>query len=148
MVQPKGIRCLLIALWLALAMGGQALAAGADELAEFARRHGIKDTAQFVLTIETLDRTGKLPSTYVSKDEAERLGWKPGRDLSSVAPGKMIGGDPFANRERRLPAGIRYREADLDYQGGPRNAKRLIVGSDGERWVTVDHYRSFHKVPK
>jgi hypothetical protein len=149
-VQPVSIRRGLAVLALLLALLAPALAAGPAELAAFARGLGLEDTDGFARTVEALERTGKLPATYVTKAAAERLGWKPGQDLWSVAPGKAIGGDVFANREGRLPAGagIRYREADLDYRGGKRNAKRLIFGSNGERWVTVDHYQSFRMVPR
>ena len=51
----------------------------------------------------------------------------------------------------RLPPGGRYREADLDYTGGHRGARRLVFAESplGVRavWVTVDHYESFHEVP-
>ncbi|MBI1777391.1 MAG: ribonuclease [Proteobacteria bacterium] len=124
------------------------MAASAERLQDFARQFGILDTDAFVQTMETLDRTGRLPSRYLTKGEAEATGWKPGQDLWRKAPGKSIGGDGFANRERLLPGGLRYIEADLDYRGGPRNAKRLIVASNGRRWITVDHYQSFHEVPQ
>ena len=41
-----------------------------------------------------------------------------------------------------------FSEADLDFACGKRNADRLVYSSDGLRFVTVDHYRSFHEVPK
>ena len=44
--------------------------------------------------------------------------------------------------------GRRFFEADLDYAGGSRGARRLVWSSDGLRWVTLDHYRSFREVPK
>jgi guanyl-specific ribonuclease Sa len=62
--------------------------------------------------------------------------------------GKSIGGDRFGNRERQLPDGGRkWREADLDYKGGQRGAKRLLYSDDGLRMVTVDHYATFREVP-
>ena len=95
-------------------------------------------------------RDRRLPQRYVTKDQAERLGWRPGMDLWKAAPGKSIGGDRFGNREGLLPsaAGRRFFEADLDYAGGSRGARRLVWSSDGHRWVTLDHYRSFREVPK
>ena len=59
-------------------------------------------------------------------------------------------GDAFANREQRLPTrpGRHYYEADLDFACGKRNADRLIYSNDGLRFVTTDHYQSFHEVPK
>jgi hypothetical protein len=118
-------------------------------LQAFGRELGLVDIEGFVAAVRSLDRTGKLPSRYVTKTEAEKLGWRPGRPLSSVAPGRAIGGDRFMNRERRLPTGsnLTYWEADLDYDSGPRNAKRLVWSSQGRRWVTVDHYESFREVP-
>ena len=46
------------------------------------------------------------------------------------------------------PGGGRsWREADLDYKGGRRGAKRLVFSNDGRRMVTVDHYDTFTEVP-
>ncbi|MBM3533471.1 MAG: ribonuclease [Alphaproteobacteria bacterium] len=139
----------LVALAILAFAGGSTWARG-EGLEPFARSLGLRDIAAFVETIEALDRTQRLPARYVTKDEAGRLGWRPGADLWKVAPGKSIGGDRFGNREGLLPsaAGRRFFEADLDYAGGSRGAKRLVWNSDGRQWVTVDHYRSFHEVPK
>jgi ribonuclease T1 len=119
-------------------------------LEPFARNLGLRDVVGFVEAIDALDRTQHLPARFVTKDQAEHLGWRPGSDLWKVAPGKSIGGDRFGNREGLLPAasGRRFFEADLDYAGGSRGAKRLVWSSDGRRWVTVDHYKSFHEVPR
>jgi hypothetical protein len=127
------------------------LSAGADSrLDAFAREVGIADVAGFAETVESLQRTGRLPARYVTKEEAASLGWKPGGDLCKVAPGKAMGGDRFGNREKKLPerAGRRWQEADLDYACGRRGAKRLVFSSDGLIFVTPDHYRTFHQVPK
>lgn len=124
--------------------------ARAESLEAFARGIGLRDIRGFVEAVESLDRDRRLPERFLDKDAAERLGWRPGSDLWKVAPGKSIGGDRFGNRERLLPVapGRRFFEADLDYAGGTRGAKRLVWSSDGLRWVTVDHYRSFREVPK
>jgi hypothetical protein len=126
--------------------------ATADEsrLSAFGREVGLADIGGFVETIESLDRTGRLPPRYVAKKEAEGLGWKPGGDLCRVAPGRSIGGDRFGNREKRLPEtkGRRWYEADLDSSCGRRGAKRLVYSSDGLRFVTIDHYESFREVPR
>jgi ribonuclease T1 len=139
---------LVAAINLALALFMQP--ARADALVEFARGVGLRDAAGFAETVRRLDRENRLPERYVTKEQAEALGWSPGKDLWRVAPGKSIGGDRFGNRERLLPsaAGRRFWEADLDYQGGARGPKRLVWSSDGQRWVTVDHYRSFREVPR
>jgi hypothetical protein len=125
--------------------------AAADQagLQAFARSMGLRDVAGFVETVSSLRRSGQLPERYVTKDEAEDLGWRPGSDLCGVAPDGSIGGDWFGNRERRLPErqGRRWREADLDFDCGRRGAKRLVWSSDGLIYVTVDHYDSFVEVP-
>lgn len=89
----------------------------------------------------------QLPSKYVNKRNAEAAGWRPGKDLWSIPAlqGKSIGGDRFGNRERALPNG-QWREADLHYRGGKRGAKRLLFSSDGQRYITVDHYQTFTEV--
>ncbi len=124
--------------------------ARAESLEAFARAVGLRDVRGFVEAVGSLDRDRRLPERFLTKDAAESLGWRPGSDLWKVAPGKSIGGDRFGNRERLLPsaAGRRFFEADLDYAGGSRGARRLVWSSDGLRWVTLDHYRSFREVPK
>ncbi len=137
-----------LTLLLMLVAGG---AARADEAAlrRFAQGLGLRDVPAFVETVTSLRASGRLPQRYVTKDQAERLGWRPGADLCRVAPGGAIGGDTFGNRERRLPsaAGRVWREADLDFNCGRRGASRLVWSSDGLIYVTVDHYRTFREVP-
>lgn len=144
------LRRLLLLLLLALAAATTPGMAGEREWRAFAARVGLTDIDAFVETVGHLEHRGRLPPRYLTKDEARRLGWSPGTDLWAVAPGRSIGGDVFGNRERRLPPAGRnaYREADLDYRGGRRNARRLVFGSDGSRWVTMDHYETFQAVPR
>ena len=110
------------------------------------------DEAELAETLRTLNTSSNraLPEKFVTKQDARKAGWKPGRDLWGVSSlrNKSIGGDHFGNREKRLPDGRRkWREADLDYKGGHRGAKRLLFANDGLRMVTVDHYRTFTEVP-
>ena len=87
-----------------------------------------------------------LPDNFITKREAQALGWDSSRNyLSDVAPGMSIGGDRFGNYEGVLPtgAGITYREADCRYTGGRRNAYRVVYSSDGRVWYTEDHYETF-----
>jgi hypothetical protein len=135
---------------IALAIALPAWAADDATLRGFAKRLGLGDQDGFAATVQTLDDTGRLPMRYLRKDEAAKLGWRPGVDLCKLAPGRAIGGDQFANRERKLPRqpGRSYYEADLDFACGKRNADRLIYSNDGLRFVTTDHYQSFHQVPK
>lgn len=89
---------------------------------------------------------GELPDNFITKKEAQRLGWDSSRNyVGDVAPGKSIGGDWFGNREKLLPTeeGITYREADCYYTGKDRNAHRIIYSSDGRVWYTADHYQTF-----
>lgn len=108
------------------------------------------DAAELANILDVLNesRNAQLPGKFVTKRQAQQTGWRPGRDLWSVSAlrGKSIGGDHFGNREGRLPRGD-WREADLDYQGGRRGAKRLLFSRDGMRRVTVDHYQTFVEVP-
>ncbi len=89
----------------------------------------------------------KLPSNYITKKEAEALGWKSGNNssLDKVAPGKSIGGDSFGNYEKLLPtkSGRKYYECDIDYKSGNRNSKRIIYSNDGLIYYTDDHYETF-----
>ena len=93
-----------------------------------------------------INRFGYLPSNYITKEQARKLGWVSSQgNLNKVAPGKSIGGDRFGNYEQLLPEkkGRRYFECDIDYHGGRRNAKRIIYSSDGLIYYTEDHYNTF-----
>ncbi len=92
---------------------------------------------------------GTLPSNYITKRKAEERGWNSKRgNLSDVLPGMSIGGSEFGNYEGRLPAekGRNYYECDIDYEGGYRNAKRLVYSSDGLVYYTEDQYQTFAKL--
>ena len=48
---------------------------------------------------------GRLPDYYVDKQTAQQSGWQTTKKkLSSVLPGKMLGGDVFANSAAKLPS--------------------------------------------
>ena len=87
---------------------------------------------------------GELPPNFITKAEAQALGWD-GGDLSRYAPGKSIGGDTFGNYEGQLPKakGRKFRECDVRYSGGKRGAERIVYSSDGHVWYTADHYETF-----
>ena len=142
----------LLLLLCALILAGPAAAQSGDEarLKAFARQMRLVDVDDFVATVRSLRADRRLPARYVTKNEAERMGWRPGSDLCRVARGRTIGGDRFGNYEGRLPArpGRSWREADLDFNCGRRGAKRLLFSSDGLIFVTVDHYDSFREVPR
>ena len=95
---------------------------------------------------EYLHQFGHLPSNYLTKKEAQALGWVASEgNLWQVAPGMSIGGDRFGNREGLLPEaqGRQYYECDIDFDGKYRNAKRIVFSNDGLIYYTEDHYESF-----
>ena len=88
---------------------------------------------------------GELPSNFMTKKDAKKLGWE-GGSLEDYAPGMCIGGDYFGNYEGLLPTkdGREYHECDIDTLGAKsRGAKRIIYSNDGLIYYTEDHYESF-----
>lgn len=88
---------------------------------------------------------GKLPTNFITKDEAEAMGWSGGSPDVDF-PGYAIGGDLFGNYEGLLPnaKGRTYRECDIDTLGKEyRGPKRLVYSDDGLIFFTEDHYDSF-----
>ena len=93
-----------------------------------------------------LNEFGHLPDNFITKKEAQARGWESKEgNLDEVAPGKSIGGDYFGNYEEVLPdaEGRTYHECDIDYEGGFRNAKRIVYSDDGLIYYTEDHYETF-----
>ena len=88
---------------------------------------------------------GHLPDNFITKREAQDLGWG-GGSLEPYAPGKCIGGNRFGNYEGLLPEkeGRSYTECDIDTLGASsRGAKRIVFSNDGLIYYTADHYKSF-----
>ena len=88
---------------------------------------------------------GHLPDNFITKREAEKLGWS-GGSLEPYAPGMCIGGNRFGNYEGLLPEaeGRTYTECDIDSLGASkRGAKRIVFSNDGLIYYTGDHYASF-----
>ena len=89
---------------------------------------------------------GKLPSNYMTKQEAEaQYDWTGGA-LDVLAPGRAIGGSRFGNYEGLLPdrEGRVWTECDIGTVGGTsRGAKRIVFSNDGLIYYTNDHYESF-----
>ena len=88
---------------------------------------------------------GHLPDYYITKEEAiNKYGWDSSKNtLSGKAPGFMIGGDVFKNRDKLLPVktGRVWYECDIDYISGKRNSKRLYYSNDGLMFFSPDHYQ-------
>lgn len=92
---------------------------------------------------------GKVPSNYVTKTKARKAGWvQEEGNLDEVLPGKSIGGGGFYNDDHMMPdaPGREWFECDIDYQGGFRNAKRIVYSNDGLIYYTNDHYKTFERL--
>lgn len=99
-----------------------------------------EDVAEYIYLYE------HLPDNYITKNEAKDLGWVSNKgNLWDVAPGKVIGGDTFGNREGLLPEkkSRKYYECDVNYEGGFRGSDRIIYSNDGLVYFTEDHYNTF-----
>ena len=100
-----------------------------------------EDVALYIYTY------GRLPDNFITKKEAQALGWS-GGSLEPYAPGQClcIGGNRFGNYEGLLPEakGRTYTECDIDTLGSKsRGAKRIVFSNDGLIYYTEDHYESF-----
>ena len=99
-----------------------------------------EDVAEYIHTF------GTLPGNFITKSEAQALGWVNSKgNLWDVAPGMSIGGDYFGNYEGLLPTkkGRKYTECDVNYEGGYRGSERVIFSNDGLIFYTGDHYETF-----
>ena len=112
---------------------------GAEAIDEDGSYTSKEDVALYIHTY------GRLPGNFISKKEAQALGWS-GGSLEPYAPGKCIGGSRFGNYEGLLPEkeGRTYTECDIDTLGADsRGAKRIVFYNDGLIYYTGDHYESF-----
>ncbi len=88
---------------------------------------------------------GHLPDNFITKKQAQKLGWS-GGSLEPYAPGCSIGGSRFGNYEGMLPdrEGRTWTECDIDTMGAKsRGPKRIVFSNDGLIYYTGDHYKSF-----
>ena len=79
-----------------------------------------------------LHQYGHLPPNFITKKEAQSLGWS--------------GGSQFGNYEGLLPKapGRYYTECDINTLGkSKRGAERIVFSNDGLIFYTGDHYESF-----
>ena len=91
----------------------------------------------------------ELPDYYLTKEEAKQAGWKDVLgNLAEAAPGCMIYGGIYQNRDHRLPErnGRGWYEADINYKSGYRNKQRVLFSNDGLIFVTYDHYKTFAEI--
>ena len=123
-----------------------------QESAEIITSSGVTEGQSYSTKDEVaayIHQFNELPPNYLTKDEAEALGWDNAEgNLWEVTDGMSIGGDYFGNREGLLPkqSGKTYYEADIDYDGGYRGAERIVYSNDGLIFYTDDHYESFEQL--
>ena len=101
--------------------------------------YSAEDVALYLVTY------GELPSNFITKNQARKLGWE-GGSVQKFQEGAAIGGDKFGNREGILPkaSGRQYYECDIDTDGqNSRGAKRIVFSNDGLIYYTEDHYETF-----
>lgn len=110
----------------------------AKKLDENGSYYSKDDVCEYLITY------GHLPNNFITKAEAEKLNWE-GGSLEKYAPGKVIGGDSFGNREGLLPkkSGRKYYECDIDTKNKARGTKRIVFSNDGLIYYTDDHYETF-----
>ena len=152
----------LTALWLSLLLAFSTLTGCAGQISIIGGEDGptaiiTSDSASAVSVTEDgqydskdevsayLTEYGHLPSNYITKKQAQALGWQ-GGSLEPYAPGCSIGGDRFGNYEGLLPEadGRTYTECGIDTLGADsRGAKRIVFSNDGLIYYTEDHYKSF-----
>ena len=161
-------RLLAAVLALLLALGALSFAGAEDDWRDKLRQlYGLTDDAQTDSQTEAtqvpepelqlpitdpqeivnyLDQYGELPENFLTKKEAQALGWDSWYNyVGEVAPGMSIGGDRFGNYERKLPTkkGRTWYECDANYRGKKRGAERVLFSSDGLYYYTNDHYNTF-----
>ncbi|MBR3833499.1 MAG: hypothetical protein IKJ73_04220, partial [Lachnospiraceae bacterium] len=102
--------------------------------------------------VESLRTTGKLPSNYITKAEAMKSGWKPGKALGNFVDDAQIGGDKLLNKDSIAPnaLGREWYEADVGLSNSMSRAKqagtRLLYSNDGLLYITYDHYKTAYSI--
>ncbi|MFL4367816.1 ribonuclease [Enterobacter asburiae] len=109
----------------------------------------INDVDDLAKTLRSLTQTGRLPSRYITSDEAKRLGWS-GNETETLwglkpTNNKWIGGDNYISP--KLPSSQSWFSADIDVFKGYRGVKRLIYTLSGpQRYITTDKYQHLVEV--
>ncbi|MBO4898436.1 MAG: phage head morphogenesis protein [Clostridia bacterium] len=96
-----------------------------------------------------LKEYGILPEYYITKDYAEKIGYKSYLgNLFLVAPGKMLFKGKYKNLNGHLPekSGRVWYEADINYEWGYRGTERIVFSNDGLIFVTYDHFYTFYEI--
>ena len=143
------VKFLLIALIVALLTIGS-VSAGLFDFLGIGSDVDVVENGEYVTVDEVsayIKEFHKLPDNYITKKEAQALGWH-GGPLKEYAPGKSIGGDTFTNRQHILPASDdKYIECDINANGTSRGPERIVYNSGNFKvYYTMDHYESFTEV--
>ena len=152
----KPISCTLLMLWMmifAIFLSGcvQQENIVTQEIVNTEANEGLNEDLPYYSAEDValyLHTFGKLPMNFLTKSEAQDLGWISEKgNLWDVTEKAVIGGDRFGNREGLLPdaKGRIWFECDVNYEGGYRNAYRLVYSNDGLIYYTEDHYKTFEK---
>ncbi len=91
----------------------------------------------------------KLPSYYITKENAEKLGYRSYLgNLSKIAPNQMLFRGIYQNRNGHLPTAPNriWYEADINYESGFRGMERIVFSNDGLIFVSYDHYLTFIEI--
>ena len=148
MMSRKRVLAALLSLLLMLALAPAALAVITVDMAEYdVEQDGWYDSMEEVAIYLTFFE--ELPGNYLTKKEAQALGWESRKgNLWDVADGCSIGGDRFGNYEGLLPEakGRKWTECDIDFDGSYRGAERIVFSNDGLIYYTGDHYESFEEI--
>ena len=136
------LACLALALLMMLmAVPGLCKTIKVDAIEYAVDEDGWYDSMEFVAVY--LDTYDKLPDNYLTKKEAQALGWVSSKgNLWDVAYGCSIGGDRFGPDKK----GRKWTECDIDFEGEYRNGKRIVFSNDGLIYYTDDHYESFDEI--
>jgi guanyl-specific ribonuclease Sa len=122
------------------------------EVEQHVENTAIEETGIYTTTEDValyIHTYNKLPSNFITKKEAAKLGWKSDEgNLWEVTEQKSIGGDIFGNREGKLPNkdGRKWYECDVNYGGGFRGAERIVYSNDSLIYYTEDHYKTFIRI--
>ena len=105
----------------------------------------INDVDELAKTLRSLTQTGRLPSRYITIDDAKRQGWS-GNESESLwglkpTNNKWIGGDNYISP--KLPSSQTWFSADIDVFKGYRGAKRLIYTLSGPQRHHIIHSQLF-----
>lgn len=135
---------------------GGRLSTSAKSIAQYAKLKEVLNTWEASNPlIQSLRETGKLPSNYITKDQARANGWTEGKALGSWVKdikNVQLGGDIFENRNGILPMvdGRVWYEADVGLVNTMGRSKqpgtRLLYSNDGEMYITTDHYENFYHI--